>query len=117
MLALTALLLARETKGLLIGEPASPRIVDSITRLAAELTGVTHANQVFTVHLGPEQIMVVLSVEFDQGLLTHDIEARVIELEQRVRGCHPAVVAVFIKPQTCHRYQETDARVLNQVIE
>lgn len=115
VLALAALALARETKGLLIGEPANQGIVDSIVKLAAGHSGITHANQVFTVHLSPDQILVALSVEFADELRTPDIENAVIELEQRVQRAHPAVVAVFIKPQTCGRYQELVGRRLSEL--
>lgn len=110
MLAMTALVLARETKGLLIGERAHQSTLDSILKIAEEIEGVMHANEVITVHLAPQQILVALSVEFEDELRSPDIEARVIELEQRVRAIHPEVVVLFIKPQTSRRYMETARR-------
>lgn len=115
VLAFTAVLLARETKGLLIGEPANQAIVDSITRLATELSGILSANQVFTVHLAPDQIMVALSIEFEDTLQTPEIEARVVDLERAVRRAQPAVVAVFIKPQTCSQFRAGEARRFRDV--
>jgi cation diffusion facilitator family transporter len=107
VLALTAALLARETKSLLIGERADQSIVDSILRLAETVEGIAHANGVFTVHLAPQQIMVALSLEFADKLRTSEIEAKVTELERRVRLKHPAVVALFVKPQSSERFKET----------
>lgn len=107
VLGLTALVLARETKGLLIGERAHQSTLDSILKIAEEIDGVVHANEALTVHLAPQQILVALSVEFADELRSPDIEARVIELERRVRAIHPAVVILFIKPQTTHRFKET----------
>jgi cation diffusion facilitator family transporter len=110
VLALTALVLARETKGLLIGERAHQSTLDSILKIAEGIEGVVHANEAITVHLAPQQILVALSVEFADELRSPDIEARVIELEQRVRASHPAVVVLFIKPQTSHHFKETEQR-------
>jgi len=110
VLATTATLLARETKGLLIGEGADQPIVDSIMRIARETKGVAHANGIITVHLGPEQIVVALSLELADELRTPDIEAKIVELERRVRALHPAVIAVFVKPQSSIGYQDTIAR-------
>jgi cation diffusion facilitator family transporter len=110
LLAVTAMLLARETKGLLIGEAADPPIIGSILRIAAEMDGVTHANGILTVHLGPEQIVAALSLEFADPLTTPDIELKVVELEQRLRRAHPAVVAVFVKPQSTAGYAASMAR-------
>jgi cation diffusion facilitator family transporter len=100
VLAVTATLLARETKGLLIGERADPSIVDAITRLAEEIEGIAHANGILTVHLAPRQIVVALSLEFADELRTPEIEARVSELERRVCRLHPEVVTLFVKPQS-----------------
>ena len=54
VLATSAGLIARETKGLLIGESADRIIVNSIMRLAYEMDGVDHANGVITIHLAPQ---------------------------------------------------------------
>lgn len=108
VLAATALVLARETKGLLIGESAHQATLDSILHIAEEIDGVVHANNVLTVHLAPQQILVALSVEFSDELRSPDIEACVIEMEKRVLAQHPAVVALFIKPQTSHHFEETE---------
>lgn len=110
VLAVTAVLLARETKGLLIGERADQNIHDSILRIAGGIEGVAHANGVITIHLAPQQIMVALSLEFADELRTPEIEAKVIELERRVRLMHPGVVALFVKPQSPGGFKETNER-------
>ena len=100
VLAATACLLARESKGLLIGERADPKIAASIEALAAAEPGVTGANGVLTVQLAPDQIVAALSLQFDDALCTPQIEAAVDRLERRVRERHPQVLALFVKPQT-----------------
>jgi cation diffusion facilitator family transporter len=110
VLTVTATVLARETKGLLIGERADQSIIDSISRIAEEMDGVAHANGILTVHLAPQQIVVALSLELDDALKTPEIEAKVRELEKRVRAAHPAVVALFVKPQSAAGYKESVAQ-------
>ena len=100
VLALTSALLARESKGLLIGEPAAPGIAAAIEGLAGSEPGVIAVNDVFTVHLAPDQIVVALSLEFADKLRTPQIEASVVHIEERVRAAHPQVLALFVKPQT-----------------
>ncbi|MBK5257776.1 MAG: cation transporter [Vicinamibacteria bacterium] len=106
-LTMTAVLLGRETKSLLIGERADQHIVDSILQIAETMDGVAHANGVLTVHLAPQQIMVSLSLEFADELKTSQIEAKVAELERRGRLKHPSVTALFVKPQSPEGYKET----------
>ena len=110
VLAATAVLLAKETKGLLIGESADRIIVDSIMRLASDMDGVDHANGILTIHLAPQQIAVALSLEFADELKTSDIEVRVTELERRLRHAHPTVIALFVKPQSPSGYRDAVAR-------
>ena len=110
VLAVTAALLARETKGLLIGERADQRIHDSLLRIAGGMEGVAHVNGVLTIHLAPQQILVGLSLEFADELRTPEIEARVVELERLVRLMHPAVIALFVKPQSAGGFVDTAER-------
>jgi cation diffusion facilitator family transporter len=110
VLAVTASLLARETKSLLIGESADPTLVDSIVRLSGTINGIAHAHGLLTIHLAPQQIVIALSLEFADELRTPEIEARVTELERLVCQAHPEVVTLFVKPQSSAAFKETDRR-------
>ena len=105
VLAITAFLLAIESKSLLIGERATPVLVDAICRIAQEQSGVIHANSALTAQLAPDQAMVALSIEFDGALRTKEIEACVAAIERRVQMAHPDVVALFVKPQTLVQFE------------
>jgi cation diffusion facilitator family transporter len=100
ILAATAILVARESKSLLIGERADTVLSDAILAIAAKEPGVTGANGLITVQLAPAQILAAMSLEFDDNMRTGEIEAQVIAVEQKVRAAYPQVVALFIKPQT-----------------
>ena len=100
LLGLTALGLARESKGLLIGEPASRDLRQSVLAIAARTPGIERAQIVFTVHLSPDQVIVALNLEFKDELTTPDIEQATRELERAVHAAHPQVIAIFVKPQT-----------------
>ncbi|WP_207477163.1 cation diffusion facilitator family transporter [Arenibaculum pallidiluteum] len=99
VLAATATILARETKGLLIGEAADPAVQRSILAIAAEDPAVDHANGVLTVHLAPHQVVANLSVEFGDAVPASAIEAAVERIETRVKARHPEITALFVKPQ------------------
>jgi len=62
LLGVVAVFLAREAKGLLIGEPAASEVVSSICAIARAHPGVERSNGLFTVHLGPDQIVAAISV-------------------------------------------------------
>lgn len=100
VLATTAILLARECKGLLMGEPASPEVQATVLRIAQADPAISQANGVWTVHLGPQQILAGLSIEFEDHLAAPDIEACVERLEMQLKAQVPDLVGVFVKPQT-----------------
>lgn len=99
ILALTAWFLAIETKDLLIGEAATPECVAGIERLAAATAGVMQVNEVLTLHMGPESILVNLSLDFKDDLRADQVEQRVAELEQRIKTDWPLVKHVFAKAE------------------
>jgi cation diffusion facilitator family transporter len=99
VLAATAIFLAKESKGLLLGEPALPTVQASILGIASKDPAVQHANGVTTVHMGPTQVVAALSLEFEDHVTAPQIEACVERLEARLREAHPEIVTVFVKPQ------------------
>lgn len=94
-----ALVLARESKGLLIGEPASRRVRDSVSAIARAMPGVERVQIMFTVHLAPDQVVAALALEFRDTLTTPEIEETIDTLERRVHDAHPEVMAIFVRPQ------------------
>jgi len=103
LLALIAIVLARETKGLLIGEPARSELVSSICAMASAQPGIERSNGLFTVHIGPRQVVAALSVDFTDTLSAGEVETIVATLEDRVRKAYPEVVSLLIKPQKWDR--------------
>jgi cation diffusion facilitator family transporter len=100
ILAGVALLLGQESKALLIGERADPKLSKDIIRIAAGMAGVCNANSIATVHLAPNNIVAYLSLDFFDYLRAPDIEHAVVELEKQIRAAHPDVSALFVKPQS-----------------
>lgn len=104
VLAATAFLLARETKGLLVGEPAHPAVAERIMAVAETDPDLRRANGVTTMQMGPEQVVAMLSAEFEDDRQTPQIEACITRIETAVKREYPELVALFIKPQTPEVY-------------
>jgi len=110
VLAVTAIMLARESKELLIGEPAGTRVTNSIMAIARAQEGVERVNGILTVHLAPDEIVLALSLEFADPLNTTDIEQRVAALERKLRSAHREIITVFVKPQSRDQFQQFSHR-------
>lgn len=102
LLGAVAWLSARESKGLLIGESASPELVDAIVAEIEPEAGVDRVTSAIVMHLAPDQIVVILGLEFCDDLRAPQIEEAVAALEQRMRKRRPQIVGLFVKPQTRH---------------
>ncbi len=100
VLAVVAVVLARESKDLLIGERADPALQRAVVDLARRTEGIVDVNGVLTSQMSPTDVVVALSVEFDDRLTIVDVECIVSRLEAEVREIRPEISSLFVKPQT-----------------
>ena len=115
ILAGTAMLLAYETMGLLIGEAADPQVVSTIEALVGELPSVTHLNEIRTLHRGPDDILLALSLDFDDDMKVGDVEDAIYGLELKIKERFPVVRRLFIEVQKSeHHRQEVDRAKLKK---
>ncbi|MDB5720579.1 MAG: cation transporter, partial [Alphaproteobacteria bacterium] len=98
-LAGVAFVLARESKDLLIGEAADPVMVKAVYAAIDGRPEVSGINEITTVHIGPENIFLGLSVDFVDAVPVGRIEAMIAEAETELRTRWPAIRAIYIKPQ------------------
>jgi divalent metal cation (Fe/Co/Zn/Cd) transporter len=96
----TAIWLAYETKSLLIGERASPDVVDGIRELAGRLSIVERVNEVLTLHMGPEFVLATLSLEFDDAVTLERLEEEIDSLDRLIRDTYPDVKKVFVEAES-----------------
>jgi cation diffusion facilitator family transporter len=99
ILGLTALLLAVESKGLLIGEAADPELVEGLRALTLTHAEVTGIGEVLTVHSAPDQITVMMSVDFNDAISAGQVETIVDRIECEAATRWPAVKRLYIRPR------------------
>jgi divalent metal cation (Fe/Co/Zn/Cd) transporter len=95
----TAIWLAYETKGLLIGESANLNVRSGIRKLVDSAPQVLHVNEVLTMHMGPDFILLNLSVEFDDDTDATEIETAVEKIEVKIKNAYPEVKRIFIEAE------------------
>lgn len=95
----TAIWLAIETKSLLIGERANKEVVASIRQIAESFDEVEKVNELLTMHMGPEYILVNLSIRFKRRQLTREIEMVIQELDSVIKAKHDSVKRVFVEAE------------------
>ncbi len=95
----TAVWLAYETKGLLIGESANRVVVEGIRGLVGAQVLVEHVNEVLTMHMGPDFVLVNLSVDFADQVNADQIESAIGEMDRAIKSAYPEVKRVFIEAE------------------
>ena len=97
ILVVAALWLAYESRSLLVGEAADPQMVADIRRLVLDDPAVTGLGVVLTMHLGPDEVLLNIEVQFTPGLPAEDIHAAVHRIEERINEPFPEVSRIFIE--------------------
>jgi cation diffusion facilitator family transporter len=100
VLAVTAAFLAMESHSLLTGESVDRATRDSIRALAAGEAAVDGVNQLLTMHFGPKDVLVALSLDFSNDVRADEVERTVTTIESRIKAAHPEVTRVFVEAQS-----------------
>ncbi|MDC0575568.1 cation diffusion facilitator family transporter [Nitrosomonadaceae bacterium] len=100
ILAFTAAWLAHETKGLLIGEAANKDIVEGIHKIASEQESIEKINEVLTLHMGPEFILVNMSISFKSHLPVGNIEKAIEIITRNIKEEFPIAKKIFIEAES-----------------
>jgi cation diffusion facilitator family transporter len=99
ILAAVAALLARESKGLLIGERANPEVVARVRAMLEQEPRIVKVNHVRTIHTAPESVFVAISADFDDALTMGEGETLIETLERRLKDAIPELRSIYIRPE------------------
>lgn len=97
ILASVAFLLALESKSLLLGETADPKIVAGIKQLVLEYSAVEQVRRPMTMHFSPREILLNLDVQFKPDLSAAELVKVIDDLEQHIRQSYPSIRRIFIE--------------------
>lgn len=97
LLAIIAGILAKESKGLLIGEGANPEMSDSILKIVHADEAVDKAKKPLTMYFGPHNVFLAIDIRFKKNQSSLEIEKAVCRLEKNIRQSHPIVKKIFIE--------------------
>ncbi|GFE74310.1 cation diffusion facilitator family transporter [Novosphingobium sp. TCA1] len=99
VLAGVAVLLARESKELLIGEAADPVLIAQIREVLDGHPRIDAVNHIRTIHTSPQAIFIAISADFADDLRMGDAETLIEELERRMKALSPWITSIYIRPE------------------
>jgi len=99
ILGLVAMLLARESKGLLIGERADPGVIETIRHIVAAHPAIVSVNHVRTIHTAPDSIFAAISADFEDAITMGEGETMIEAMETQLRAAVPMLASIYIRPE------------------
>lgn len=114
LLGVVAILLALETKGLLIGEAAKTETVEGIEKMVIAEPKINKINELLTMHVGPEFILVAITVDFDDACDASMVEEVVGRLDKLIKKSYPKVKRVFVEAEAWGGGKQSRAAAITQ---
>jgi cation diffusion facilitator family transporter len=99
LLAVVAVVLGIEMYSLLVGEAASPEEQAAIRRTLASIPGIARVLRLRTMHLGPDELLVVGSIEMDRELSASDAAGVIDQAQARLEEAVPDARIIYLEPQ------------------
>jgi len=113
VLAVVAFVLARASRGLLLGEAANPKDLQAIKEAIESHPNVERVIELLSMHLAPKQILINSHVKLKDNLVTSDILKSIEEIEERIKRAEPKVEMIFLEAA---RGDQADTRAIPQRI-
>lgn len=98
LLVTAAVLLAIETKSLIIGESAVPEQLAAIHTALLASPGVDRVIHLRTMHLGPDELLLAAKIAVGPEDEGRDIAATIDDAEARVRAVVPTAKVIYLEP-------------------
>ncbi|OON71307.1 cation diffusion facilitator family transporter [Streptomyces tsukubensis] len=106
LLIIIAIVLASETKSLLLGEAAGTDAVDRIGEAIVDGDTVTRLIHMRTLHLGPEELLVAAKIAVRANDTAAQVATAINAAEARIREAVPIARVIYLEPDI---YSEKEA--------
>lgn len=100
LLLATGFVLAGESRELLVGKAISPMEAREVLRILEQDPRVRRVRSLQSMLLGPEDVLIALKVNFQDGLQTDQIEQAIDDVSARIRRAYPPVRHLVIEPES-----------------
>jgi cation diffusion facilitator family transporter len=110
LLVVVAIVLALETKSLLLGEAATPEARQRIWAALEGTEGVDRVIHLKTLHLGPDELLVAVKIGVPREVSATDVAGTIDAAERAIREAEPVAQVIYVEPDIYVEGHVTDAR-------
>ncbi|MBI1268105.1 MAG: cation diffusion facilitator family transporter [Cryomorphaceae bacterium] len=97
ILCLVAVFLAKETKGLLVGESASDDDLNVVHKILSDNQQILSYSNINTMHLGPETVLLAIKVDFADEMSNPAVEAEIVAIEKNIKEKLKHISKIYIE--------------------
>lgn len=94
--------LAKEAKGLLVGEGMRPEELVALENLLNNHAKINRFETPKSLHFGPEEILLALDIDFQDGLTTDELEQEIYLIEKEIAALNPKITKIYIETKAIH---------------
>ncbi|MDB5284420.1 MAG: Cation diffusion facilitator family transporter [Bacteroidota bacterium] len=94
-----------ESKNLLVGESARRPLRDGISDVIRNDPDVITFHQPLTMHMGPDEILLAIDVQFKKGITANDLTKVIRRLEQNLTHQFPDIKKIFIEARSLGEWE------------
>ncbi|MDR6525442.1 cation diffusion facilitator family transporter [Chryseobacterium rhizosphaerae] len=99
ILVFVSLILARESRSLLMGEGIAPETREKIAKLAEKDTAVVRTKSILSTYQSPEEVVLMLIIDFEDHLDTQEITEAIHRIRDHIKNEFLFVRFVIIQPE------------------
>jgi cation diffusion facilitator family transporter len=105
LLAAVATFLTWQSRDLLIGEGIRPETAGAIRSMALAVPGVRDVGRILSMYMGPDDALVTMDLDFDEGTVVADAALAIADVERQVRMRFPMIRRLFIESGSAPLHQ------------
>jgi cation diffusion facilitator family transporter len=95
ILTLVAIVMVRESKGLLVGEGVERGTLDAIRAILSHDRCVQSVGRLLTLYLGPEEVLLTIEIQFHPRMSTLDIRDAIRRLQRAIQSKYPRITRIY----------------------
>ena len=73
--------------------------MNGIRRLVADEPDVEQVNEILTMHMGPDFVLLNLSVEFRDDATATELEQTIVRIDREIKQAYPEVKRIFVEAE------------------